>query len=102
MRGKRQGSEDTSRAQYISVVTSWCKFESKIQTIRLSPDIEIEEAVYKNSFLQRLLLFLCPACSYAYIIPGIPPPAGIGGTGSLIVPTTDSVVRSVEATDVAF
>lgn len=36
-----------------------------------------------------------------YIIP-IPPPAGIGGTSSLMFATTDSVVRSVEATLVAF
>lgn len=40
---------------------------------------------------------------FAYIMP-IPgfPPAGIGGIGSLISATTDSVVRNVEATDVAF
>ena len=39
----------------------------------------------------------------AYIIPPIPaPPAGIGGTGSLIVATAASVVRKLEATDVAF
>ena len=37
-----------------------------------------------------------------YIIPPIPPPAGMGGTGSLMDATTDSVVRSVEATLVAF
>ena len=30
------------------------------------------------------------------------PPAGIAGASSLISATTDSVVRSVEATDVAF
>lgn len=32
----------------------------------------------------------------------MPPPAGIGGTGSLMEATTDSVVSSVEATLVAF
>ena len=38
-----------------------------------------------------------------YIIPIPPaPPAGIAGTSSLIVDTTDSVVRSVDATLVAF
>ena len=31
-----------------------------------------------------------------------PAPAGIAGVSSLIVATADSVVRSVEATDVAF
>ncbi len=38
----------------------------------------------------------------AYIIPPIPPPAGIAGASSLMFATTDSVVRSVEATLVAF
>ena len=38
----------------------------------------------------------------AYIIPPMPAPAGIAGASSLIVATTDSVVRSVEATLVAF
>ena len=39
-----------------------------------------------------------------YIIPPIPAPApaGIAGVSSLIFATADSVVRSVEATDVAF
>ena len=37
-----------------------------------------------------------------YIPMPMPPPAGIGGVGSLMVETTDSVVRSVEATLVAF
>jgi len=37
-----------------------------------------------------------------YIIPIPPPPAGIGGTGSLMDATTDSVVSSVDATLVAF
>jgi hypothetical protein len=39
-----------------------------------------------------------------YIMPPIPPapPAGIAGAGSLILPTRHSVVRSVEATLVAF
>lgn len=38
---------------------------------------------------------------FTHIIP-IPPPAGIGGTSSLMFATTDSVVRSVAATLVAF
>lgn len=38
----------------------------------------------------------------AYIPIPIPPPAGIAGVSSLIFATTDSVVRSVEATLVAF
>ena len=38
----------------------------------------------------------------AYIIPPIPPPAGIAGASSLMLATTDSVVRSVDATLVAF
>ena len=38
----------------------------------------------------------------SYIIPPMPPPAGIGGTSSLMFATTDSVVRSVEATEHAF
>ena len=33
-----------------------------------------------------------------YIIPPIPPPAGIAGVSSLILATTDSVVSSVDAT----
>ena len=37
-----------------------------------------------------------------YIIPPIPPPAGIAGASSLMFATTDSVVRSVDATLVAF
>ena len=39
-----------------------------------------------------------------YIIPMPPPmpPAGIAGASSLISATTDSVVRNVDATDVAF
>jgi len=36
-----------------------------------------------------------------YIIP-IPPPAGIAGVSSLMLATADSVVRKVEATEVAF
>ena len=36
-----------------------------------------------------------------YIIP-IPPPAGIAGTSSLIFATADSVVSSVDATELAF
>jgi hypothetical protein len=40
---------------------------------------------------------------YDYIMPiPAPAPAGIAGVSSLIVATADSVVRSVEATDVAF
>jgi len=37
-----------------------------------------------------------------YIIPMPGFPAGTAGASSLISATTDSVVRSVEATDVAF
>ncbi len=49
------------------------------------------------------LLFLLHDSAYAYIIPPIPP-AGIAGAGvsSLISATADSVVRKVDATDVAF
>lgn len=37
-----------------------------------------------------------------YIMPIPAPPAGIAGVSSLIVATTDSVVKSVDATLVAF
>lgn len=37
-----------------------------------------------------------------YIIPPIPPPAGIAGVSSLMLATADSVVSSVDATLVAF
>lgn len=49
-------------------------------------------------------LFLFLRCSGYYIIPMPPPmpPAGIAGASSLMSATTDSVVRNVEATDVAF
>lgn len=49
-------------------------------------------------------LFLFLRCSGNYIIPMPPPmpPAGIAGASSLMSATTDSVVRNVEATDVAF
>ena len=49
------------------------------------------------------LLFLLHDSAYAYIIPPIPP-AGIAGAGvsSLISATADSVVRNVDATEVAF
>ena len=39
---------------------------------------------------------------YYQYMPPMPPPAGIGGTSSLILATADSVVRKVDATDVAF
>ena len=39
---------------------------------------------------------------FYYIIPPIPPPAGIAGASSLIFATTDSVVSRVDATLVAF
>ena len=39
---------------------------------------------------------------YDYIIPIPAPPAGIAGASSLMFATADSVVRSVDATDVAF
>lgn len=38
----------------------------------------------------------------AYIIPPMPAPAGAAGVSSLMFATTDSVVRRVEATLVAF
>ena len=47
---------------------------------------------------------IAPRLRNSYIIPpipGAPAPAGIGGTGSFFVATTDSVVRNVAATDVA-
>lgn len=50
-----------------------------------------------NAALQRLFS-LCAR----YIIPPMPPPAGIGGSGSLMLATTDSVVSRVAATLVAF
>ena len=37
-----------------------------------------------------------------YIIPPMPPPGGIIGVSSLILATTDSVVKRVDATLVAF
>lgn len=40
--------------------------------------------------------------AFSYIIPPIPPPAGIAGVSSLMLATTDSVVSSVLATLVAF
>lgn len=43
-----------------------------------------------------------PNLPVSYIIPPIPPPAGIAGASSLIFATTDSVVRRVDATLVAF
>ncbi len=58
---------------------------------------------YDNSiFFIIHYIFLSDFHLINYIMPPIPPPAGIGGISSLIVPTTDSVVRSVEATLVAF
>lgn len=45
-------------------------------------------------------VLICPFKIYIIPIPG--PPAGIGGTSSFIFATTDSVVRSVDATLVAF
>ncbi len=61
------------------------------------------------SFILKPLTWLC-----SYLISGVwlviaympmpmpAPPAGIGGTGSLTVATAASVVRKLDATDVAF
>ena len=46
-----------------------------------------------------LKIFFC--AGYYYIMPGAPP-AGMGGMGSLMLDTTDSVVSRVDATLVAF
>ena len=53
----------------------------------------------KTNAASQRLFSLCAR----YIIPPMPPaPAGIGGSGSLILATTDSVVSKVAATLVAF
>ena len=46
--------------------------------------------------------FCYSTCQLNYIIPMPAPPAGIAGVSSLMFATADSVVRSVDATDVAF
>ena len=53
-------------------------------------------------FMQRFSFRSVFASGTDYIIPIPAPPAGIAGVSSLIVDTTDSVVRSVDATLVAF
>ncbi len=62
-----------------------------------------------NEFTQKIcrpFYLLCAAAylsnAISYIMPPIPPPAGIAGVSSLIFATADSVVRKVDATLVAF
>jgi hypothetical protein len=58
---------------------------------------------FVTAHIQLILFIFYVLWLYAiYIMPPIPPPAGIGGTSSLMLATTDSVVRSVEATEHAF
>lgn len=57
----------------------------------------------KDTEYPSVPLPFCFTCfSIYYIIPPMPAPAGAAGTSSLIVPTTASVVRSVDATLDAF
>ena len=46
--------------------------------------------------------FILLCVLFNYIMPPIPPPAGICGAGSLMFATTDSVVNKVLATEFAF
>ncbi len=57
-----------------------------------------------SNFYQSMNLLNSMGLSIYYIIPPIPPmpPGGIIGSGSEISATIHSVVKNVEATDVAF
>ncbi len=66
----------------------YCSLRLKIRKVRIEsfPDLQYIDVVLPGQ---------------DYIIPPIPP-AGIAGASSLMFATTDSVVRSVDATLVAF
>ena len=71
---------------------------------RASPDFgssPIQKKVCRKSPQTFCILYMINALIYIIPIPPAPP-AGIAGTSSLIVATTDSVVKSVDATLVAF
>ena len=65
------------------------------------PGIGKKSAVRMQACTALFLMSLSVAVICYMPIP-IPAPAGIGGWGSLMVDTTLSVVRSVDATEVAF
>ena len=67
-------------------------------------DIILSDIILSDIILSDIILsdIILSESAENYIIPPIPAPAGIAGVSSLIFATTDSVVRSVEATEVAF
>ena len=77
--------------------------EEKLSTKKSAGKDRTSEPMFRYGLCQPVFLFCFTRHFYPgnYIIP-IPPPAGIAGVSSLMFATQDSVVRSVDATLVAF
>ena len=82
------------------IIEHFCKknYESYIYiNFDLSPTLK---DIFNGDLDANTLIMKLKNHESDYIIPA--PPAGIGGRGSLIVATAASVVRKLDATDVAF